>query len=120
MNNIDESVLIKFLDNSPKMRILDFFLGNKLFDFTKKEIVEELGMSYTTFYKVWGEFEKFGVVKVNRRIGKAKLCKLDRKSPIVQDILKLERKLINQYVDMSCGIKKTSEEKIRAKTPIPI
>ena len=40
-----DSLLIKALGNSPKLRILDYLLNYKLNDFTKKEIVEALGMS---------------------------------------------------------------------------
>jgi len=39
----NESVLLKTLGNSPKLRIVDFFLENPLFDFTKKEVIEALG-----------------------------------------------------------------------------
>jgi len=31
-----ESILIKTLGDSPKLRIIDFFLDNPLFDFTKR------------------------------------------------------------------------------------
>ena len=63
----EESLLINLLGNSPKMRIIDFFLDNKMFDFSKKEIIEELGMSKTTFYKVWDDIERFGIVEVSRK-----------------------------------------------------
>ncbi len=113
----EESILVKFLGNSPKIRIIDFFLDNKLFDFTKKELVKELGMSYTTFYKIWDEFEKFGVVKVNRKIGKAKLYKLNKDNPIVTNILRLERNLIDQYAERVCQGEKINGLKIRKPLP---
>jgi len=47
-----ESLLLKTLGKSPQMRIMDFFIDNRLFDFSKKEIIEELGMSKTTFYSL--------------------------------------------------------------------
>jgi len=43
-----DSLLIRALGNSPKLRILDYLLDYKLNDFTKKEIVEALGMSKLT------------------------------------------------------------------------
>ncbi|RLG69284.1 MAG: hypothetical protein DRO07_02550 [Candidatus Iainarchaeum archaeon] len=45
----DETLFAKTFGNSPFIRMADFFLDNKLFDFSKKEIIEELGMSKTTF-----------------------------------------------------------------------
>jgi len=46
-----ESIIIKTFGTSPKLRIIDFFLDNPFFDFTKKEVIEALGMSKQTFYK---------------------------------------------------------------------
>lgn len=89
----------KFLGNSPKIRIIDFFLDRPLLDFTKKELVKELGMSYTTFYKVWPELEVFGIVKVNRKVGRIRLYKLNNKNPIIKKLLGLERFLIDRYVE---------------------
>ena len=50
--------MIKTLGDSPKLRIIDFFLDNPLFDFTKKEVIEALGMSKQTFYKYFPDLEK--------------------------------------------------------------
>lgn len=33
----ERSILVKMLGDSPKLRIIDFFLDNPLFDFTKKK-----------------------------------------------------------------------------------
>ena len=72
-----ESILIKTLGDSPKLRIIDFFLDNPLFDFTKKEVIEALGMSKQTFYKYFPDLEKYGIVKASRKIGRAKLYKIN-------------------------------------------
>ncbi len=55
-----ESILIKTLGDSPKLRIIDFLLDNPLFDFTKKEVIEALGISKQTFYKYFPDLEKCG------------------------------------------------------------
>jgi DNA-binding transcriptional ArsR family regulator len=87
-----ESILIKTLGNSPKLRIIDFFLDNPLFDFTKKEVIEALGMSKRTFYKYFPELEEYGIVKVSRRIGKAKLYKINLEHPRVSMVREYEKK----------------------------
>ncbi|MBD3155720.1 MAG: hypothetical protein GF368_03625 [Candidatus Aenigmarchaeota archaeon] len=94
----DDSVLIQAFGKSPKMRIIDFFLDNKLFDFSKKEIIEEVGMSKTTFYKVWKDIENFGIVKVSRKYGKTKLYKLNRENSMVKGLIKIERRLIKEPI----------------------
>jgi len=64
---ICKSVIIRTLGNSPKLRMIDFFLDNALFDFTKKEVIEALGMSKQTFYKYFPELEEYEIVKVSRK-----------------------------------------------------
>jgi DNA-binding transcriptional ArsR family regulator len=87
-----ESIIIKTLGDSPKLRIVDFFLDNPMFDFTKKEIIEALGMSKQTFYKYFPELEEYEVVKVSRRISKAKLYKINLEHPLVSMLREYEKK----------------------------
>jgi len=61
MTNEYNSILIKAFGRSPKLRILDFLLDYKLNDFTKKEIIEALGMSKVTFYKNFKDLIDLGV-----------------------------------------------------------
>lgn len=88
-----ESLLLKTLGDSPKLRIIDFFLDNLLFDFTKKEVIEALGMSKQTFYKYFKDIEKYGIVKVSRKIGKATLYKLNLENPLVKMLKEYETQL---------------------------
>ncbi len=83
--------MLKAFGRSPQLRIVDFFMGNKLFDFSKKEIIEELGMSKTTFYNVWGEIESLGIVKAFRKFGKTKLYKLNAESELVKSLMEVEK-----------------------------
>ena len=90
----DRSIFGKVFGNSPEVRIVDFFLDNKAFDFSKKDIIEATGMSKATFYQHWDRLEQFGIVKISRRFGKAKLYELDHKSPLVNQLFEVEKQLI--------------------------
>ncbi len=81
------------------MRILNYLLDFPTNDFTKKEIIQALGMSKQTFYKYFGNIEESGMIKVNKSIGKAKLCKIDRSNPMIKTITEFERKLSMQIAD---------------------
>jgi len=93
------SIIIKTLGNSPKLRIVDFFLDNPMFDFTKKEVIEALGMGKQTFYKYFPELEEYGIVKVSRRIGKAKLYRINPEHPIVSMLREYEKKVSQQIAE---------------------
>jgi DNA-binding transcriptional ArsR family regulator len=94
-----QSILLKTLGDSPKLRIIDFFLDNPLFDFTKKEVIEALGMSKQTFYKYFSDIEQYGIVTSSRRIGKAKLYKINPKHPLVTMLREYETKLSLQIAE---------------------
>lgn len=101
-----KSLLLRILGESSKLKILDYLLDFPTNDFTKKEIIDALGMSKQTFYKYFDDLEEVRIVKVNRTIGKAKLYIVDRGSPIVKDITNMERK-------MSLQIAENEETKLR-------
>jgi len=76
---------------SPKIRILDIFMDNPYFDFSKSELVKELGMSKQTLYKNFKDFEKLGIVKVSRNIGRATMYRINMDHPLV--------KMLNEIVN---------------------
>jgi len=94
-----QSVLIKTIVESPKLRIIDFFMDNPLSDFTKKEVIDALGINKQTFCKYFYSLEKYGMVKVSRTIGKAKLYKIDSGNELVKSIRDLEKKMSLQIVE---------------------
>ena len=69
--DLGETILVKMFGNSPKLRILDIFLDNPCFDFSKSGVVRELGISKQTFYKNFKDLEELGIVKFSRSIGRA-------------------------------------------------
>jgi DNA-binding transcriptional ArsR family regulator len=108
-----ESILIKTLGDSPKLRIVDFFLDNPLFDFTKKEVIEALGMSKQTFYKYFPELEEYGIVKVSRKIGKAKLYRINVEHPLVKMLRDYETKMSKEMAEKA-KMKKPILARLRA------
>jgi DNA-binding transcriptional ArsR family regulator len=79
-----DSILIKAFGYSPKLRMIDIFLTNPYFDFSKEELARELGMSKQTIYKHFKDLEDLGIVKVSRKIGRATMYRLNREHPLVK------------------------------------
>lgn len=94
-----QSILLKTMGESPKLRITDFFMDNPLFDFTKKEVIEALGMSKQTFYKYFKDLEEYEIVRVSRRIGKAKLYKVNLQNPMVKMLNEMVNKISLQIAE---------------------
>lgn len=89
----NKTLLIRCLGNSPVLKIIDFFLDNRLFDYSKNEIVENLRIGRATFFKYWSEAEKAGIVKPTRKVGKSTLYKLDEENEIVKKLIALDSAL---------------------------
>lgn len=96
----DETLLLKYLGESPTLRIVDFFLDNPLSDYSKNEIAQNLAMSRATFFKYWKELEKSGALTVTRRIGRATLYKLDRNNEIVKQLIKLDMTISRKTMEV--------------------
>jgi len=105
-----DSLLIRALGGSPKLRILDYLLDYKLNDFTKKEIVEALGMSKLTLYKYFNDLQELGLVTASRKIGRATLYKVNLENPIIKMLIEYERQLSLQI----------AEQEARIQEPIPV
>jgi len=92
----EKSLLLEYFGENPMLRIIDFLLDNRLFDYSKKQIVEGAGIGKATFYKYWDRLEKKGIVKVTRSFGKTKLYKLNEQNPVVKKIMEIELAMIEE------------------------
>ncbi len=95
----NETLLLRYLGASPRLRIIDFFLDNALSDYSKNEIVKNLAMGRVTFFKYWRELEKSAAVKVTRRIGRATMYQLDRENEIVKQLIELDVALARKSME---------------------
>lgn len=108
---MEDSLLIRYLGDSPKLRIMDFLLYFPINDFTKKEILEEVGISKQTFYKHFEHLIKAEMVEPTRKIAKATLYKVNKNHPIVKKLGELVR-------EHSHKVAETEYAKIKKKIPI--
>lgn len=92
----NESVLIEYFGDTPILRVIDFLLENRLFDYSKKQMIEETGLAKATFYKYWDRLVELEIVKATRSFGKTKLYKLNEQNPVVKKIKEVELALIEK------------------------
>ena len=97
------------LGNTPQVKIIDFLLENKIFDFTKAEIAEGANVSRITSDKFWPSLEANNMLIETRKIGNGTLYALNKDSEAVQKFAELDRVLT-----------KLGTEKLLANERIPI
>ena len=88
-----DSIFLNLFGRSPQSRILDLFLDNPLYEFTKNEIIEALGMAKITLYNTLPTIEESDIIKITRKIGKANLYRLNPESDNVKHL----RYIIRNY-----------------------
>lgn len=74
----------KIFGNSAVAKVLDFLTLYKEFDYPKVEISRNSGVAWKTLYRIWPILEKYELVTLTRRIGRAKLYRLNLENPIVK------------------------------------
>lgn len=80
--NSGETLFLKtFGIKSPALRIIDFLMDNKAYDYSKTDISKGAGISRTTLSSAWGNLEKPGLVIEAREVGRAKMYKLNLCTP---------------------------------------
>ncbi len=93
---MEKSLLISFLGENPIFKIVDVLIENKGIGITKKEIIEQAGISRAALFKYWPQIEKQEIVLVTRKFGKTKLFELNSGNPIIRKLLELESILIGK------------------------
>jgi len=89
----------EFFGDTPRFRIIDFLLDNRLSAFTKKEIAEGAEVSWASLFNHWETLEKNGIVKVVRTVGRVKLYQLDESAPVVKQLMNIDLMLMKKAAD---------------------
>ncbi len=101
-----ESIFVEYFGDTPMVRILNFLILGKDFDYSMTEIAEGSNAGWTSFTRAWKELEKKKVIVHTRDIGRAKLYKLNTQDTTVQKLIKLHWEIIKAETDKVLGKKK--------------
>lgn len=112
-----KSFFLKRFGTSPFFRVVDFFIDNYGYDYSKTEMAVGAGISRVTLNTFFKDLIDLGVVKKTRDVGRAKMYQLNLDSPITKELIKID-KMITIKETMRVSDKKLSE--IIAKQEIGI
>ncbi len=92
----EESVFVEYFGDTPLVRIMNFLILGKDFDYSMTEIAEGAGVGWTSFIRAWKILLKNNAVIHTRNIGKAKLFKLNTNDPTIKKLVKLHWEVIKE------------------------
>ncbi len=79
---------LEYFGDTPKLRFLDFLIGNHFFDFNMTDMAREANISYNSLKTFFEEFLKKGIIIKTRRVGKSDMYKLNMESATAQNFLR--------------------------------
>ena len=88
-----KSKFVEVLGNSPLIKVLDFFLDNDVYDYSKSDVFRETGISRITLQGIFAGLEKKGIIKKTRVSGKSQMYQLNKETSIVQNLIKFDLEL---------------------------
>ena len=96
---MEESIFVRVLGDTPKIRILNYLIKCRGLDYSMSDIARNSKVGWATLSRLWSEFVKFRIVVPTREIGKAKLFKLNEENLAVGELIEVYKKLLQQETE---------------------
>ena len=86
---MEKTLFVKFLGDSPKIRVLDMLITGRELDYSISDIAEQAGIGRATFYRMMNELIRNKIIIATRKFGNIQLYKLNKKNEFIKEIIKL-------------------------------
>ena len=84
-----KTLFIRFLGDSPKIRVLDMLITGRELDYSISDIAEQAGIGRATFYRMMDELLKNKIIIATRKFGNIQLYKINLNNEFVKGLVKL-------------------------------
>jgi len=111
---IEVSSFVLVMGNTPFIRVVDFLLENRPFDYSKTEIAKNAEVGWSTLHGIWKVLERAKIVKQIRVVGKSKMFKLNEENPIVRKLIELDAKISDVFAEQ------IAEEELKVPVSVKI
>ena len=86
---MEKTLFVKFLGDSPKIRVLDMLITGRELDYSISDIAEQSGIGRATFYRMMDELLRNKMIIATRRFGNIQLYKINLENEFVNGLVKL-------------------------------
>ena len=95
----ENSIFIRTFGDYPLIRIMDFLLYSRDFDYPITEIAANSNVNFQTLKKLWPKLEQDRIVISTRTMAGATLYKIDTNNLIVKKLIELNNFLCWEYAE---------------------
>ena len=101
MNSMEEceTSFVEIFGTSPLIRVLDFLLTYREFDYSLTDISRESKVGWHTLHLFFFRLVEKGIVKKTRQVGRSKLYKLNIENPIVEKLIEVDNAITSRAID---------------------
>lgn len=95
----EKSIFLQTFGDYPLMKILDFLMYSRDFDYPITEIAKNADVNFQTLKKLWPQLLRNKIVMKTRALGGSVLYKLNVDNPVVKKIIELNNFLCWQKAE---------------------
>ena len=116
---VEKNVFLDVIGYNPRTKILDVLITGRKLDYSATGIIRAADIGRATFYDVFPQLLKQGLVLFTQKIGNIQLYTINQKSLVVQQLIKLHnlvlREVLEKYEEETKTVE-TVQEVIRGST----
>ena len=86
---MEKTLFVKFLGDSPKIRVLDTLITGRELDYSISDIAEQAGIGRATFYRMIDGLLKNKIILPTRKFGNIQLYKINLNNEFVKELVRL-------------------------------
>ncbi len=94
----EESIFLQHVGDNPRMRVLQFLIEGRDFDYTMTDMINA-GVSWGTLNTLTPQLMELGIIIKTRKIGRATLYKINKQNQASSQLIALYDNLILQRLD---------------------
>ena len=87
----EKSVFVEYFGDYPLIRVLDVLIEGRDMDYSMTEIANNAGVGWTAFSELWPQLLQREIVVFTRKIGNARLYKLNIKNLWVKELIRMDK-----------------------------
>ncbi len=87
----EKSAFVEYFGDYPLIRVLDFLIESRDMDYSLTEIANNAGVGWTAFSGIWQQLNEKNIVVFTRKIGNAKLFRLNTQNPWVKELIRMDK-----------------------------
>ena len=94
MTSKNDSLLIEFLGDTPLIRVLDFLIVFREYDYNKQDIAKNSNVSWNTLDRLWDNLIDSSIIIPTRKVGKSQMYKMNIDNISVKKLIDLHKSLM--------------------------